>query len=926
MRLKRPLLIAAAALFGLAVAVVCLAPLLVAGGLRAWAQRAAKREGLRLELGEIEAPFLRPVIIRNVRIHSDASLPFQIEGAARRVELGLNLSGIFGGSRRPVRHLEVEGLTLAIRRSSAATQAGTRAPWSVLKTLLADSFNFSAVNLHVENEVTTVDVREGGLTGSELESGTFTAREISIAAPWFQKTLSNLRGATSWQENRLSLGGLTLIRGLDIDMITIDLAQIGESRLGMEMNVDAFGGKIRARVSSDDRGGKRTWDMAGNGSGVSLAQMSDALEWSNRASGSLHASRFTFRGEMNDLRNATAALWAEISGLTWRDRTADTVMIGASLYNRQIQLEQLYIKQRDNQLTLSGEFGWPEKLTDGIKPAFRGDLSAAINDLGEFARLFGWSPSDFAGRLSANGNVSAREGKLGGQLSVSGTSLLLFGSPIESLEAKLGLEESRVSVTHLELRQTGDFFHGEGTFALSSEHTYSGAFQTSVAEIANYRGFIPKDILPGTLTGSLVADWKGRGTSESASGTFQARGRNLQFAGGPLVPFDVEMQADYSPDSIFFRQFRFWNQRADLSAFVNVTRDYFQLQELQLNLNNHARLRGNVFLPVSARKLRETSSWLAALGPDPFFDVDLNLDALDFAELAAAVKTKPDLSGQANGSLQLSGTPVSLQGKVEFRFRDFVLDNSPALSADLDATLALGMLNLKANAAVRGSQPVKIEGAVPLQVAKRPVEYLLATEGPLSLTVNFPALFVARLPGYISAGFFTRGILSGNLIVSDSVQHPLVTGSANLLDGQLLGGPAISGGIVFAGAHATVNYAHWKDREVDISARGQLELGNPTNIHVTLWPNVSLTPMAALREDDCVSGVTFYASNSVTRLIGAVNQIELEGKLSGAGWIISLSQEPPNGDNNDEAVFPQTFPLCRDGKTLSLGLVPSLFP
>ena len=52
------------------------------------------------------------------------------------------------------------------------------------------------------------------------------------------------------------------------------------------MNVDAFGGKIRARVSSDDRGDKRTWDVAGTASEISLAQMSDALDLTDRASGS----------------------------------------------------------------------------------------------------------------------------------------------------------------------------------------------------------------------------------------------------------------------------------------------------------------------------------------------------------------------------------------------------------------------------------------------------------------------------------------------------------------------------------------------------------------------------------------------------------------------------------------------------------------
>jgi hypothetical protein len=695
----------------------------------------------------------------------------------------------------------------------------------------------------------------------------------------------------------------------------------------MELNLDAFGGKIRARISSDDRGGKRTWDVAGNGSGVSLAQMSDALEWNDRASGSLHASKFTFRGEFNDVRNATAALWAEISGLTWRDRTADTVMIGAALYNRTVQIEQLYIKQRNNQLTLSGEFGWASKPTDEFKPVFRGELSASINDLGDFARLFGWSPPDFAGQLSANGTVSAREGKLGGQLSVTGNSLVLFRSPIESLEAKLDLEESRLSITQFELRQTGDFFHGEGTFALTGDHSYNGSFQTSVAEIGNYRGFIPKDILPVTLEGSIAAEWKGRGANDGGSGTFQARARNLRLDQGPLVPVDAEVEADYSPDNIFFRQFHFWNQGADLSGFVDVAKDYLQVQELQFSLNGQPRLQGNIFLPLSIRKMRENSSWLAAVGPDPFFDIELTLDAFDLAEFSAAVKTKPDLAGQVNAQLQLSGIPGSLQAKTEFHVRDFVLDGAPSLSGDLDAQLALGMLNLKASVVARGSDPIALEAAGPLQLAKREADYVLASNGPLSATLNFPAVFLEKLPSFISRGFFTRGILSGHLNISDSIETPLITGSVNLVDGQLLRGPEISAGVNFKGRNAIVDFAHWQERDTDISARGEIQFGNVSDIRIGITSNVSLTPTLAVSPDDCVSAVAFYASPSVTRLVGSVNRIDLRGDATGAGWTISLSnQGPSDSEEANEAASKRTFLLCRDGKTLSLGLAPALFP
>jgi hypothetical protein len=923
MQLKRSLILIPAAFLVAGVLVVCLAPLIVANGLRVWAERVAQREGLQLQLEKIEAPLLRPVVVRNFRIESGPAAPFRINCAATRLELDLSLAGIFTGNRRPLRALKIEGLTLDIRRNPGAAASSPRPGWSVFENLQADDFNFSGVQLHIENGATTVDLHDGALTGSVLEAGVFTAREVTIVSPWFHKTFSNLRGATSWQENRLALGALSLMRGLDLDTITVDLSRIGESRISMEVNLDAFGGKIRARVSSDDRENKRAWDVAGNASGISLAQMSDALEWTNRASGSLHASKFTFRGELNDLRNATAALWAEVSGLTWRDRTADTVMIGASLYNREVQVEQLYIKQRNNQLTLTGEFGWPEKLSDWMKPAFRGDISASINDLGDFARLFGWSPSDFAGKLAANGNVSAREGKLGGQLSVSGNALVLFGSPIESLEVQLGLEESRLAITQLELRQQADFFRAEGNFALTGDRSYTATVQTSVADLANYAGFMPSRFLP--VAGSLAAEWKGRGATGGDSGTWHARGENLRVAEDALVPFEAELAADYSPENIFFREFHLWNQRADFSAFVTVAKDYFQAQDIRLTLNGRPRLEGNVYLPLSAAKLRAGIPWLAALGPDPFFDADLSVDALDLAEFAAAVKTKPDMSGSASGRIQFSGTPASLQGRTELHLRTFVLDAAPPLSADLEIQLALGMANFKANAVARGSDPVRIEGTFPLRLEKRDPEYAFSSDGPLTATLNFPAILLAKLPRYLSPEIFTRGILSGNINIADSVQHPLITGSANLVDGQLLRGSTVSAGLTFKGRKAALEFVHLRESaktSLDISARGELDFADLNNASLRVFPTAPVFA-TALAADDCVSSIEFFSGAPGILPSKQVQELGFGGNVLTRSFRISF----PNPNNIDP---PDLIPFCQDGavrgKTLMLQIGPAFGP
>jgi hypothetical protein len=921
MRSKRPLFIAAAILLLVVGLTFALTPILVASGLRFWANRVAQREGWTLEVEAIDAPLLRPVVVRNVRIRSSSPASLQFECAAARVELDLSLSEIFTGSQRSLHGLNVDGLRLNIRSSEGVAAPSPPTFWSLLEKLQANNFRFSGMQLHIENGTTSVDVQDGVITGSEMEAGILTARQVTIVSPWFHKTLANLRGATSWQENRLALGAISLMPGFDVDTITIDLSQIGSSRIGMQVNLDAFGGKIRARVFSDDRGGRRTWDVAGDSAGVSLAQMSNALEWENRASGTLHGSTFTYRGEMGDLRNASATIWAEITGLTWRDRTADSMMIGASLYNRAVQIEQLYIKQRNNQLTLSGEFGWPDKWADGIRPSFHGDISAAINDLGDLARLFGWSAADFAGKLTASGNVTVREGKLGGQLSVSGTSLVLFHSPIESIEVKADLAESRLALKQFELRQKADFLRGEGTIALDGTNDYSGSIELAVSDVAEYAGFIPAPALPFPLRGAVAVEWKGK----TGNGSVHARGRNLRLGQSTLVPFQAEFEGDYSPDTLFFRQFHLWNSHAELSAFVTVAREYCQFQTVRFAVNERTSVQGNAYLPVSLEKIWRDPEWLAALSADPFFDVDLTLDSTDFSEISAALFTNPKLSGQGAAHVELSGTPASLQGKSDLQLRDFVFENSPALSAEVEARLALGILNFKGSAVAPSSAPLKIEAALPIQLSKAEGGYAARMDGALSATINFPAIFLANVPAYVSERVFTRGILSGNLVVSDAVQHPVINGEASLVDAQLLAGLTLSAGLTFKERTAAIDYFHVAYHRADLTAKGEIDFPDIDQIKLSVTPNTPLTVSTTARPGECVGGVEFLPVLPGTFMGSPLKRIDFRGPLLDSNWTLSLSHSSDNVED-ENVVPPQTFRFCRDGKPLSLGLAPAFFP
>ena len=910
-----------------------LTPLVVAGGLRWWLDRAARQEGMRVELVNIEAPLLRPAVVHQLKIVSQPGAPFQVVATVSQAEFALNFAAFFTQSRGRFLHsLTAEGITVDVRRNPELPPGSQHFAWQILDDLLADNFKFSGVDLHIENGMTTVDLRDGALSGYQIEAGVFSASDLRIESPWFRKSFSQLRGATSWQDSRLTVGALTLTRGLDLDALIVDLSHIGESRLDLEMALDAFGGKLRARISSEDREDQRTWDAAGTASEISLAQMSDALELTDRASGSLRACKFTFRGEFTKVSEAAATIWAEVTSLTWRDRTADGIMIGASLYNRQVQIQQLYVKQRENQFTLSGESALPQKLADWLNPDFHGDVSASINDLGEFARLFGANPSDFAGEIYISGSVSAQERKLGGQLLASGNSLVLFGAPFESLNANLSLKESRLEVAQFELARKDDSFHGQASLDLAGERAYSFTLTSSIADVADYTSLIPESIRGLRLAGSLELDWSGNGTDSAHSGTFHARGHGLRLPGVPLLPIEAEFEGNYSPEYVFFQQFNLSTEHAALNAFVTIANDYFQLQTVRLDLNGKPGLQGEAFIPVSLSKARTEGSWLAALGDDPYFNLDLTLEPLDLAELAGAVTSWPKMAGQASGKVEFHGTPVAFEGKSSIHLQDYVFENEPRISLDVDANAAGGIVNGKMVMLASRSAPVNFEGSLPLKVEKRDSGYALDWSGPVSATLNFPAVFLAKLPLYLSRQTFGDGILSGQLTLSGSTDQWQLRGNAQLINGRLLGGSSISAGVAFGGQTAVIDYARFAQKNTQSTARGDVDFRDLSDVAVTLLPSSPMVTLTLLEPGDCVDSVHLSPAAASASPRARIDEVVLRGNLFTPDWTISLKDK--RGEDPLDASLrngsSRSFPVCpaneAGGKTITLGPAQGLFP
>src|SRR5690242_5156704 len=109
MSFRKRLLLLILGLLVLAGLDVRLAPFAVARGVRWALEWVARREGLTATMDNVEAPFLLPVRIRNLRLTSKPGAGRAISFEAANVELGLNLRGrIFSSEATLLRDVEID--------------------------------------------------------------------------------------------------------------------------------------------------------------------------------------------------------------------------------------------------------------------------------------------------------------------------------------------------------------------------------------------------------------------------------------------------------------------------------------------------------------------------------------------------------------------------------------------------------------------------------------------------------------------------------------------------------------------------------------------------------------------------------------------------------------------------------------------------
>jgi hypothetical protein len=551
-----------------------LTPPVMEHSIAAWLRYEARRSGIVIAFSEIHAPFFRPVEITDLKIVGAGLEAEHFEFDAARIEAGLGFAAFLGRSEKShlLSSLRIEHARFFVR-GRAPVSAGP-IDWPALARLLPERFDISINEIRLEQSSFFLAFRDGKISVSKGQSGVLSIATVEMRAPFLEKRFPRVRGVARWQDDRLSIGSVNLLEGLALDSLVIDFTSLHTGRVATDLGASILGGKMRANVATERPGKTRIWEAAGTASGISLPQLANAVGLTVPVQGMVRGSKFTFRGDPRDFLNATASIWTELTSFSWRERKADVIMVGANFYGRTIQLQQLFIKQRANELTLSGETTIG---SEWLNPDFRGDISASINDLGQFGELFGAPPAAFAGKVAARGRMHAHERTVDGDLALTGDGLKIFQLPVDSLTARIRLESGRVQVDQLELKRGEDFLRALGKIDLAQKKNFTISAESWCRELSDYALEFP---VIGKLSGTLSTKLTGAGDENSFSSTVS----------GQADKFFFSAQTNWRSDSITVNALKL-KLPEDAEAELKGTIDLADAKHLRANFSSANDLR-----------------------------------------------------------------------------------------------------------------------------------------------------------------------------------------------------------------------------------------------------------------------------------------------------------------------------------------------
>lgn len=596
-------------------------------------------------------------------------------GAVTRIEVAratatFSWRSLAGGSAsRWFQRLGLEGVSGKVELPTEATHAaklavGELVDLRVLRTrwLRAPAVvDARGVDFIVQSQEDYVRFQQGHFTLSELEPGVIKLGRVVVHQSWLEKVFPNVRGTTALKESKVLLANLKLEPGVEITNFSAELAELARGSLQLEARVSAFGGSMHIEGGTQRHDHRLDFEAHGSFSQINIAPLATFLALSDAAGGVIKEGNFSFRGSPQNVAKSTTRLLLDATNFQWESRQWDSLVLGAELIERRLQVHEFALHQGHNELRLSGELTLPEAGRKWWQGDFHCSVLAKIENLTELSALMLPEFTYAAGRVNIDGEVRGRGEKFEGKLDVNGRGLQWRNAPIDELHATLRLHDNELNISHFTLFNDVDSVRGSGVVNILGPTQYWGTLRASVEDLAKYSGILRAPIVPESPGGGAVIDWSGEGSAKGHSGKFTARLKKLRSLGASAVmlhPINAELDGNYAAGSLLFSRFALSDDDSAFTANVAIGNNALSIQGMKLQQRNQLTLEGDALLPLDVWSAWPNTSLAKLLNDEVQTRVAINAYGLDLADAGTLSGWIFPIEGLVRGTLTAEG-PLS---------------------------------------------------------------------------------------------------------------------------------------------------------------------------------------------------------------------------------------------------------------------------
>ena len=692
----------------LAVVLVCLlTPSIFQFGIRYAAILVARQHGVGLSIGEVRGSVFEPVSFYGTKLTALSATQTNCNIEIERADVDISMASLL--FRRGVgclRSVAVDGVNGKINLQPENGDAGAMTslqdeagnPW--VEKLLPSILNATHVNLIFQRGKEFVQLQNLRGLISDREPGTLQVDKVIVDQSWLVKTFTSVKADTAFQNSRISIANLSLEKNLVISNASSDLMEMANGRLKIDFDLAAFDGSIRGEVLSASASLDSPLDANGEFKQISIPQLAAFFNFTGESNGVVNTGKFTFQGSWRDLQKATLSVRFEATDFQLGKRKWNSLVGGATLVDNRLKINELSLKQEQNELNLKGSMALPQPGTEWWQSEFAFDISAKINNLTELSVLFGPEFDDLAGRMNVDGTINGSNQSYTGELTVSGSSLSYRTAPLDTLHASLKLNGNELQIANLELSSKNDYVRGQGVVnILGEQKRYWGELKASVDDLTRYSAILQKPIVPQPLAGGLVVEWSGDGVQKAHSGAFHAQLKKFRLVSvkePKAHPLNADVEATYSPGNIFFSKVLLWDNNTNLTAKVTVAPKTLNLQSIRLQQGSEVWLEGDALLPFNVWSAWADASWSTLLEYDSPCKLNLTAKNLDLHETALLSGRELPVKGMLDINLTTDGTLNAIQtsGRVQLKKWQVALGDTGANVIGGDANLVFDGQNL----------------------------------------------------------------------------------------------------------------------------------------------------------------------------------------------------------------------------------------